>query len=347
MRLLLQGFIMTLRRLVIGVLAAGLVGGLTACKDKGLKVDDKKKKKQAEKEKKKEDEPEPVEPDPDKPATVGLMTVESDESVQTVADNIEKELEGSDTVSVLNRIDHAESLEETDAELAATTLVMFTNPKLEAPFVGKSITAAMDFPAKVLVWDDGGTTNVTFNAPSYVAKRHGIDKLDLFIGRIENGLINVVEKATGASIQEIPRREEIGIEVGTGIITRESKNEASQTADMLAEYVKETDKLAFVGRFDWANHAKQVGTTVSSAHVVWYTHPEQDAKMLKASRRVGLDLPRPMFVYQNSSGAILVAFNDPRYLEMRYGFDLKKKVVEEIDAGLKKVAAKATKENTE
>ncbi|MFB6371863.1 MAG: DUF302 domain-containing protein, partial [Bradymonadaceae bacterium] len=158
------------------------------------------------------------------------------------------------------------------------------------------------------------------------------------------GTIDVVEKATGASIDEIPRRDEIGIEAGTGIITRESDNGVSQTADLLAKYVKEADELSFVTRLDWANHAGKVGTNVRPAHLIWYTHPEQDTAMLNAARTVGLDLPRPMLVYENQAGAIMVAFNDARYLEMRYGFDLDKKTIEKVDAGLKKVAAKATKE---
>ncbi len=59
--------------------------------------------------------------------------------------------------------------------LRDTTLVLFGSPAAGTPVMQASPLAALDLPLKVLIWDDGGQTNVTYFAPGALADRYGLD----------------------------------------------------------------------------------------------------------------------------------------------------------------------------
>jgi uncharacterized protein (DUF302 family) len=59
--------------------------------------------------------------------------------------------------------------------LRDTTLVMFGSPAAGTPVMQASPLSALDLPLKVLIWDDGGQTKVTYFAPSTLAHRYGLD----------------------------------------------------------------------------------------------------------------------------------------------------------------------------
>jgi uncharacterized protein (DUF302 family) len=52
--------------------------------------------------------------------------------------------------------------------------VIFGNPAAGTPVMAASPMAALDLPLKVLVWDDGGQTKVSYYAPAEIAARHGL-----------------------------------------------------------------------------------------------------------------------------------------------------------------------------
>ena len=335
------------RKLLVVLAAFGLLLALPACEKK----EKQKKKKKPAKKKKKKEKAKPVEPDPSKPATVGLVTVESDKSVDAVVKEMKGRLKKARSVEIIATVDHAanaKSVAEGDSEeppLEATTLLLFTNPDLETPLINDSLTAGLDLPQKVLVWKgEGGKTNISFNAPSYVAKRHGVKRLDLFLGRLENGLSNVVENSSGATVPGIPKRPDIGIKKQQGVITRESNNGVTDTFETMVKFVEESDDLKLIAKVDHTANAKKVGRELRPAKLVVFGNPKMGTPLMKMSRTVGLDLPQKMFIYENEYGDILIAFNDPKFLAMRHGFDAKAEIVKKMDTALKKVAAKAAKE---
>ena len=69
-------------------------------------------------------------------------------------------------------IDQAAAARETGLELRGTTLVIFGSPAAGTPVMAASPLAAVDLPLKVLVWDDAGQTQVSYNDPAWLAARH-------------------------------------------------------------------------------------------------------------------------------------------------------------------------------
>jgi uncharacterized protein (DUF302 family) len=71
-------------------------------------------------------------------------------------------------------IDQAAEAGKAGLKLRDTVLVLFGSPAAGTPVMDAVPLAALDLPLKVLVWDDGGQTKVTYTAPEALAARYGL-----------------------------------------------------------------------------------------------------------------------------------------------------------------------------
>jgi uncharacterized protein (DUF302 family) len=71
-------------------------------------------------------------------------------------------------------IDHSGEAHAVGLELRDTKVVIFGNPKGGTPVMQAAPLAALDLPLKVLVWDDGGKTKLTYTAPAALAARYAV-----------------------------------------------------------------------------------------------------------------------------------------------------------------------------
>ncbi|MBV9317894.1 MAG: DUF302 domain-containing protein, partial [Gammaproteobacteria bacterium] len=55
-------------------------------------------------------------------------------------------------------------------------MLIFGNPKAGTPLLQSVPAAGLDLPLKALVWEDAeGSTQVAYNDPQYIIRRHGLD----------------------------------------------------------------------------------------------------------------------------------------------------------------------------
>jgi uncharacterized protein (DUF302 family) len=71
-------------------------------------------------------------------------------------------------------IDQSAEARAAGQELRETTLVIFGNPAAGTPVMAAAPLSALDLPLKVLIWADGGQTNVTYYSPAAIAARYGL-----------------------------------------------------------------------------------------------------------------------------------------------------------------------------
>lgn len=69
-------------------------------------------------------------------------------------------------------IDQSGEAEAAGLELRDTKLVIFGSPDAGTPVMVAAPLAALDLPLKVLVWQDGHQTKVSYTAPSELAARY-------------------------------------------------------------------------------------------------------------------------------------------------------------------------------
>ena len=92
-------------------------------------------------------------------------------------------------------IDHSGAAERVGLAMQEAKLLIFGSPRAGTPLMVASPLLALDLPLKVLVWrgPEGGVL-VSYNATSYLARRHGIPE-DL-VGNIA-GIDALVDGALG------------------------------------------------------------------------------------------------------------------------------------------------------
>ena len=72
-------------------------------------------------------------------------------------------------------IDYSGKAREVGLDLRDTTLVIFGSASAATPVIEAAPLAALDLPSRVVVWEDGYQTLVSYPAPAAVARRYGLD----------------------------------------------------------------------------------------------------------------------------------------------------------------------------
>jgi uncharacterized protein (DUF302 family) len=107
-------------------------------------------------------------------AADGLTTIESGYGPKETIDRLETEIKAKG-MAVFARIDHAAGAADVGLTLRPTTLLIFGNAKGGTPLMLSNQTAGIDLPLKALVWQDAsGKTWLSYNEPSWIARRHGL-----------------------------------------------------------------------------------------------------------------------------------------------------------------------------
>jgi uncharacterized protein (DUF302 family) len=81
-------------------------------------------------------------------------------------------------------------------ELRETELILFGNPKVGSLLMKCAQSAAIDLPQKALIWKDAtGAVWISYNAPRYLANRHGMTGCEGVITKIERALDGIAKAA--------------------------------------------------------------------------------------------------------------------------------------------------------
>jgi uncharacterized protein (DUF302 family) len=101
-------------------------------------------------------------------------------------------------MTVFARIDHAAGAEAVGQSLRPTEVLIFGNAKAGTPLMQSGQTIGIDLPLKVLVWQDAaGTTWLSYNDPSWLAKRHGLGhEADATVNGMTAALATLAKAAT-------------------------------------------------------------------------------------------------------------------------------------------------------
>jgi uncharacterized protein (DUF302 family) len=107
-------------------------------------------------------------------AVEGLITVPSSLGPKETMDRLEKEIKAKG-LTIFARVDHAAGAAEVGLALRPTELLIFGNAKGGTSLMQANQTAGIDLPLKTLVWqDESGKTWLSYNDPSWLAKRHAL-----------------------------------------------------------------------------------------------------------------------------------------------------------------------------
>jgi uncharacterized protein (DUF302 family) len=113
---------------------------------------------------------------PDNPqSSAGIITKNSTKSVAQTIDELSRVIEDRG-FALFRVIDHSGTAERAGVPMPESKLVMFGKPAVGASVMVAAPPAGLDFPLKVLVWEDGnGAVSVSYNSPMFLAERYHIE----------------------------------------------------------------------------------------------------------------------------------------------------------------------------
>lgn len=78
-------------------------------------------------------------------------------------------------MKVYAAIDHGDEARRVGLALRDTKLFIVGSPSVSTPAIAVAPLAALDLPLRVVVWEDGYQTKVSYPSPAEVARRYGLD----------------------------------------------------------------------------------------------------------------------------------------------------------------------------
>jgi len=130
-------------------------------------------------------------------AADGLITIRSSYGPEDTMSRFEAEVRAKG-MTVFARVDHAAGARAVGLSLRPTELLIFGNAKAGTPLMQSMQTIGIDLPLKALVWQDAsGSTWLSYNDPSWLAKRHGSGReVETTVGAMAAALNAIARTAT-------------------------------------------------------------------------------------------------------------------------------------------------------
>ena len=127
----------------------------------------------------------------------GLTTIPSSLGPKETMDRLVAEIRAKG-MNVFARIDHAAGAAEVGLKLQPTELIIFGNARGGTPLMQSVQTVGIDLPLKALVWEDtAGKTWLSYNEPSWIARRHGVANADAIVSKMADLLSAITTTAAG------------------------------------------------------------------------------------------------------------------------------------------------------
>ena len=102
-----------------------------------------------------------------------------------------------------------------------------------------------------------------------------------------------------------------------GLTSVQSPYGPKETMDRLEAEVKARGMAVFA-RVDHAAGAAAVGLPLRPTEVLIFGAARAGTPLMQADQAVGIDLPLKALVYQDASGKVWLAINDPRWIARRH-----------------------------
>jgi uncharacterized protein (DUF302 family) len=128
-----------------------------------------------------------------------------------------------------------------------------------------------------------------------------------------------------------------------GLISVQSGFGASETVNRLETEIKSRGMTVFA-RIDHAAGAAEVGLSLRPTVLLIFGNARGGTPLMQANQAIGIDLPLKALVFEDASGKVWLAYNDPHWLAQRHGLSSSvNATVEAMASALNAIASNATR----
>jgi len=127
-----------------------------------------------------------------------------------------------------------------------------------------------------------------------------------------------------------------------GLIIKTSNNDFDTTYQKLHDILEGNPNLKIILELDHSKNAANADIDLLPTRIILFGNPKLGTPLMLANRTVSIDLPQKMIVFQEASGEVKVAYNDPTYLKGRHELDGTDEVLAKVTGALDKISTGAT-----
>jgi uncharacterized protein (DUF302 family) len=102
-----------------------------------------------------------------------------------------------------------------------------------------------------------------------------------------------------------------------GLVRIPSSFGPGETMDRLEKEIRDRGLTVFA-RIDHGEGARQVGFILRPTELLVFGNARGGTPLMQADQETGIDLPLKALVYQDASGKVWLAYNDPQWLAERH-----------------------------
>lgn len=103
-----------------------------------------------------------------------------------------------------------------------------------------------------------------------------------------------------------------------GLITTVSPYTFEETGNRIRATLEERD-LLIPADLNHQKNAAGVDLELRPTRVIIFGNPNLGTPLMQCSQSVAIDLPQKILIWEDESGTVQVAYNDPEYLKQRHG----------------------------
>ena len=128
-----------------------------------------------------------------------------------------------------------------------------------------------------------------------------------------------------------------------GLITMKSPHSVDATLDRFEKAVKSKGMTVFT-RIDHSAGANKVDLELRPTKVLIFGNPKIGTLLMQSNQTAAIDLPLKLLAWEDESGQVWIAYNDPGYLVQRHNISDRDAVVAKMRKALGNFTAMATGE---
>lgn len=126
------------------------------------------------------------------------------------------------------------------------------------------------------------------------------------------------------------------------LVIKKTTDSPSRTLDRLTELLRSRG-VAIVARVNHAAAAEKVGEALKPTELLIFGNPKLGTPLMRADRRIGLDLPMKELAWEDDEGQAWIAYVAPEHLKAEYGIAGHDEIFAEMGSALDKLTTEAAK----
>lgn len=238
------------------------------------------------------------------PEVMGLVYSDSQHDFVTTYNALRSEIQHSD-FRIHKEINFKNYAESNGKRSRETRMILFSNPSLEAPLIQNKPEIGLEFPSRVLTYEDRNKyALVAYNKIEYLGRIYEVSDLGA-IQNLEASLAHIVSNSTGNTV--LDNGSNIA---GRNHMTIPSANSYIETFNKLRNMIADDDKLTLLETIDHQENARLVGVDISPNRLLLLTTGDFEANLIDKNQLSSVDLPIRILVWEDENNKTQISYQN-------------------------------------